>query len=93
MLLFLSMVNLFLLKLRIIILMNNLFKENLRKMLVDKNMSVKELAFLAGISKRSIENYLGNRASMPPADYAYQIAKVLGVSVEELVMGLPSHAD
>lgn len=67
--------------------MENSFKENLRALLDYKDITVKELAFLSNVPKRSIENYLNARASMPPADYACKIAKALGTSVEYLVNG------
>ena len=51
------------------------------------DMTVKELAYRTGISKRSIENYLNARGSMPPADYACRIAAALHTTVEHLVNG------
>ena len=63
------------------------FKENLREMLDYKDMTVKELAFKTAIPKRTIENYLNVRASIPPADYACKIAAALGTTVEYLVNG------
>ncbi len=70
--------------------MGNNFKENLKELLDYEDMTIKELAFKTGISKRSIENYLGARASMPPADYACKIASVLNTSVEAMVYGSKS---
>lgn len=67
--------------------MGNTFKENLKELLEYEDMTVKELAFKTGISKRSIENYLNARASMPPADYACKIASALNTTVEALVYG------
>ena len=72
--------------------MGSTFKENLRELLDYEDMTVKELAFRTGISKRSIENYLSARASMPPADYACKIASVLNTSVEALIYGSKSPA-
>lgn len=65
--------------------MTRTFKDNLKDLLKYEDITVKELAFRSGISKRSIENYLNARASMPPADYACKIAKVLNTTVEQLV--------
>ena len=65
--------------------METSFKENLRDFLDYRGLTIKELAFQTGISKRSIENYLNARSSMPPADYACKIAKALGTTVEYLV--------
>jgi len=50
----------------------------------------KEIADKAGIKKRALDMYLGSRASMPPADVAVRLAKVLNVSVEYLVTGINS---
>ena len=60
------------------------FRKNLRDLLDYKCISVKELAEMTQIPKRTLENYLGSRASMPPADYAHKIAKALHVTVEYL---------
>lgn len=65
--------------------MGNSFKENLRETLDFYGMTIKELAFQTNIPYRSIENYLNARSSMPPADYACRIARVLHTTVEELV--------
>jgi transcriptional regulator with XRE-family HTH domain len=50
-------------------------------------MEQKELAAKAGISLKTIENYLKKASSMPSADKAVRIAQALGVSVEYLVTG------
>jgi transcriptional regulator with XRE-family HTH domain len=63
------------------------FKENLKAELTYSGMLVKELAELSGIKKHTIDNYLNTHNSMPLADAAVSIAKVLGVSVEYLVTG------
>ena len=65
--------------------MGTFFKENLRDFLDYKDITIKELSLLTGIPRRSIENYLNARSSMPPADYACKIAKALGTTVEYLV--------
>ena len=51
-----------------------------------KNLSRKELAYLANFSINSIPTGSA-RGSIPAADVAYRIAKVLGVSVEYLLLG------
>lgn len=61
------------------------FKENLRDMLEYNDMSIAELARQTNIPLRSMQNYLYARSSMPPADYACRIARVLHTTVEELV--------
>ncbi len=68
--------------------MGKTFKENLKELLEYQDMTMKELAYLTGISHRSIENYLNSRESIPPADYACKIAKALNTSVEYLVTGV-----
>jgi len=66
------------------------FRENLRETIDFCGLEQKELAHKAKISLRSIENYLSDNASIPSADKAVQIAKVLGVTVEYLVTGKDS---
>ena len=64
------------------------FKENLKGELDYKGMPVKVLAQKTGIPKQTIDKYLLNeKSTMPPADKAVTIAKVLGVTVEFLVTG------
>ena len=65
--------------------MDGSFKKNLKDILQYEDLTVKELAYKTGISKRSIENYLNARESMPPADYACKIAKALNTTVEKLL--------
>ncbi|MDR1932264.1 MAG: helix-turn-helix domain-containing protein [Spirochaetales bacterium] len=67
------------------------FRENLKAELSYRDMLVKELADLAGISKRTIDNYLRENGSIPSADNAVRIASVLGVSAEYLVTGCENH--
>jgi len=63
------------------------FKTNLREELDYLGLTVKELSKKTGIPKRTLDCYLGVRASMPPADIAVKIANALGVTVEYLVTG------
>ena len=51
-----------------------------------KNISRKELAYLADFSVNSIPTGI-TRGSIPAADVAYRIAKVLDVTVEYLLLG------
>ncbi len=67
--------------------METSFRKNLRLELDYQGMPVKELAYKTGIPKRSIENYLSSRESLPPIDCAYKISKVLHVSMEYLFSG------
>ncbi len=63
------------------------FRENLKAELTYQGILVKELSAKTGISKRTLDNYLREKGSMPPADYAVLIAKALNTSVEYLVTG------
>lgn len=65
----------------------NSFRENLRSELNFQGLTVKELSAKTGIIKGTLDNYLGIRASIPPADIAVKIAQALNVSVEYLVTG------
>ncbi|MCI6663157.1 MAG: hypothetical protein MSL09_02925 [Spirochaetia bacterium] len=44
------------------------FWENLKAELAYQDVLVKELAALAGINKRTLDNYLREKANTPPAD-------------------------
>jgi len=68
------------------------FRENLREAIDYSGLEQKELAYKAKIPLRSIENYLRENGSVPSADKAVQIAKVLGVTVEYLVTGKKTSA-
>jgi transcriptional regulator with XRE-family HTH domain len=50
-------------------------------------MMVKELSACSGVNKRSIDTYLREKGSIPSADAAVKIARVLDVSVEYLITG------
>ncbi|MDR1933138.1 MAG: helix-turn-helix domain-containing protein [Spirochaetales bacterium] len=67
--------------------MANIFRKNLRKELDYQGLTVKELSAKTNIPKGTLDCYLGMRASMPPADAAVKIARVLEVSVDYLVTG------
>ena len=67
--------------------MGSNFKENLRSELDYQDITIKELSAMTDIPYRSIENYLSARESIPPADYAVQIARALKTTVEDLVLG------
>lgn len=72
-----------------------MFRENLRKLMVAKGYTAKELAqkieaLTGGTDKklyRIVENWTGKRSSTPRADMAVSIAKALGTTVEYLVDG------
>ena len=63
------------------------FRGRLREEIEYSGMLYKEVAAKAGITKRTMDSYVGSNASMPSADIAVRLAKVLGVSVEYLVTG------
>ncbi len=63
------------------------FSERLRAEIEFSGMLQKEVAFKAGIKKRALDMYIGKQESMPPADIAVKLAKVLNVTVEYLVTG------
>jgi len=63
------------------------FRENLKAELAYKDILVKELAALSGISRRTIDNYLREDNSIPSVDAALRIAEALGVTVEYLFTG------
>jgi transcriptional regulator with XRE-family HTH domain len=65
------------------------FNQNLKAQLLISEMQVKELAMRTGIKKHTIDGYLRTGGCMPSAANAVKIAKVLGVTVEELLSDSP----
>ncbi len=63
------------------------FRENLKSELSFQGILVKELSAKTGINKRTLDNYLREKGSIPPADFAVKIASALDVTVEFLVTG------
>lgn len=63
------------------------FKENLKDEIEYQGLMLKEIAEKAGLPANSMSNYLREKSSIPSADIAVKIAKVLNVSVEYLVLG------
>ena len=66
------------------------FNQNLKTQLLISEMQVKELALQSGIKKHTIDGYLRTGGCMPSAANAVKIAKVLGVTVEELLADIPA---
>ena len=62
------------------------FWENVEDIREYRNMSRKELAYRAKFSQTSISTGI-KRKSIPAADVAFRIAKVLDVSIEYLLTG------
>ena len=60
------------------------FWSNVKKILPYKNLEVKDLAFRAGVSYSTIINGM-NKNSMPHADLALKISKILNMSLECLL--------
>ncbi|WP_296330257.1 helix-turn-helix transcriptional regulator [uncultured Treponema sp.] len=63
------------------------FRERLREQIEYRGLLDKEVAAQAGISKRTMDSYVGSESCMPSAEVAVRLAKVLGVSVEYLITG------
>ena len=62
----------------------SLFWMNVRKVLPYKNLEVKDLAFRAGVPYSTIINGM-NKNSMPRADLALRISRILNMSIESLL--------
>lgn len=63
------------------------FRVNLKQELTYRDMRVKELSQLSGVSKRTIDHYLAENSSEPLAEAAVKIAQALGVTTEYLICG------
>ena len=57
---------------------------NVKKSLIYKEMEIKDLAFRSGVSYSTIVNGM-NKNSMPHADIALKISRVLNMSLESLL--------
>jgi transcriptional regulator with XRE-family HTH domain len=66
---------------------NNMFNDNLKEQIKNKNLLIKELSSMTGISKRTLDTYLDKREVIPNAVTAYQLAQALDTTVEFLVTG------
>lgn len=64
-----------------------MFFERLKRAREASGLTIPDLEKKTGIGKRSIENYFGNRPSLPIVNNAVYMAKVLDITVEELVLG------
>ena len=60
------------------------FGHRLRVLLADRGMSQVELAERSGVSRQAVNNYI-TRGNSPSLSTAVSIARVLGVSVDDLV--------
>ena len=60
------------------------FGHRLRVLLADRGMSQVELAEQAGVSRQAVNNYM-TRGTSPSLSRAVDIARALGVSVDDLV--------
>lgn len=63
------------------------FRSRLREEIEYSGLLYKEVAAKAGISKRTMDSYVGTNGSMPAADVAVRLAQTLGVTVEYLITG------
>ena len=64
-----------------------MFRYKLKEQIEYKGLIVKELASRSGVSKRTIDTYLDNRAVIPNAETAVKLAKALDTTVEYLTTG------
>lgn len=68
-----------------------MFRDNLKEQIEYKGIIIKELAAKTGISKRTIDTYVDNRAVIPNAEIAVKLADALDTTVEFLVKGTNSN--
>ncbi len=66
------------------------FGANLKRMLLIRDISTKELAYTSGLKINTINSYLKTNGTQPTAEKAVKIAKALNTSVEFLVNGFES---
>jgi len=66
-----------------------IFKENLKAILRNTNLSVKEIAAAAGVKKRTIDNWVSPGETNPNALDLQKICEVLNINMEYLLTGKP----
>lgn len=64
------------------------FKENLHFLMDSKEITVKELAYLSGLSENTLKGYLKTDSAEPSFPKVIKIAKALNVSVDSLAFGI-----
>lgn len=52
-------------------------------------MIVEEVAEKSGVKKRTIDKWVGNKATEPKVKALYDVCKALNITVEELITGKP----
>lgn len=62
-------------------------RTNLRAAISRSGLVIKEVASKSGVSKGTIDNWIGSNPTIPRATDAYAVAKALGTTVEFLVTG------
>lgn len=60
------------------------FGHRLKVLMADRGISVSELAEMTGVSRQTISSYL-NSGALPALETSLRIAKVLDVTVDQLV--------
>ena len=63
------------------------FKENLKDEMQYQDVKIKELSDKTSISENTLRNYINGHNALPNIYSAVKIAKVLNITVEELVNG------
>lgn len=61
------------------------FKERLKKILKEKEITQYKLSKLSGIPQTTLSSIMNERSKSPSLDIVMQIAKTLGVTVSELI--------
>ena len=68
------------------------FKDNLEKLMREQNLTQQDLADKAGTQRSTIANWLSNK-SPRDLEAVYRLARALGVSFSELLMGVREKTD
>jgi len=64
-----------------------MFKDRLRASIKSSGLTIGELASKAGVEKRTIDNWTSSRPGSPIAEPLVCVSRVLGTTVEELILG------
>ncbi|MDR2479421.1 MAG: helix-turn-helix domain-containing protein [Treponema sp.] len=66
-----------------------MIRDNLKAAITSSGFIVKEIAKISGVNKRTIDKWVGIEATEPKVKDIYKVCKVLGITVEYLISGVP----
>jgi len=66
-----------------------MLRDNLRTVINNSGLIIKEIAAKSGVNKRTIDKWVGRNATEPKINDFFKVCQVLGITVEHLLTGHP----